>query len=137
MRNEKVMVGLIKIMKDYASVVSAGIIAIGWVVTWYLNLAHQRALKRFEYRMKALKSFLPVWNYIQKDSASLTKPEFFPILEKAREQFQLYGSNQEIKIMEKFIKAIDQKQLEEANKALARLVPFVRGQIRRELGIAE
>lgn len=122
-------------VKDWITIVSACIVAVGWFVTGYLNRVKDVAQKRLEYRLKALEAFLPVWFLIQKNGAPFTQPEFLSQLEDARSKFQLYGFKDEIDLMELFISAIEHKNLTEANTALKKLVPLVRCRIRKELNI--
>jgi hypothetical protein len=117
------------------SLVSALIVAAGWFVTGYLNRRKDVAQKRLDHRLEALKSFLPVWFSIQQGGAPFEQPGFIRQLEMARSNFQLYGQEDEIQIMEEFIHACEQHNLEIANAQLARLVPLVRGRLRQELGI--
>lgn len=117
----------------WAALGGASIVAVGWFVTGWLNRRKDVAQKRMELRLQALESFLPVWFTIQSNSAPFTDPGFLALLERSRSQFQLYGSNDEVDIFEKFIKAIETRDLAGANAALARLVPLVRNRIRQEL----
>jgi hypothetical protein len=121
--------------KDWITIASASIVAIGWFVTGYLNRLKDVAQKRLEYRLKALETFLPVWFSIQKNGAPFTQPGFLAQLEDARSKFQLYGFEDEIKLMEQFILAIEVKNLPAANTALGKLVPLVRTRIRKELNL--
>jgi len=121
--------------KDWITLVSVIALIIGWFVNGYLNRKNEIAKKRFEYRMNALQSFLPVWFFIQKNSEPFADSSFLPLLEKSRSEFQLYGTDEEINLFEKFIKGIEQKNLDSANTALHKLVPLIRGNIRKELDI--
>lgn len=122
--------------KDWIALGSALIVALGWLVTGYLNRAKDVAQKRLEFRLKALESFLPVWFSIQKNGAPFTDPRFMLLLEDARSRFQLYGFKDEIALMEKFISAIEGQNLQAANAALGSLVDIVRTRIRKELKIS-
>ncbi|WP_350239005.1 hypothetical protein U1R68_08885 [Pectobacterium colocasium] len=124
-------------IRDWITITSALIIAIGWFVTGYLNRVKDVAQKRLDYRLKMLESFLPVYFYIERDGAPFMQPDFITKLENSRSNFQLYGLKDEIELIEKFIAAINEKDLEEANKSLNKLVPFVRYRIRKELGIKD
>jgi hypothetical protein len=122
-------------VKDWITIASAFIVAIGWFVTGYLNRVKDVAQKRLEYRLKALEAFLPVWFTIQKNSAPFTQPAFLAQLEDARSKFQLYGFKDEIDLMEQFISAIEKQNIPAANTVLGNLVPLVRSRIREELKI--
>lgn len=121
-------------VKDWITIVSALIVAIGWFVTGYLNRVKDVAQKRLEYRLKALEAFLVVWFAIQKNSAPFTQPEFLTQLEDARSKFQLYGFKDEIEWMEKLVSAMEKQNVPAANEMLRALVPLVR--VRNELKIA-
>ncbi|MFD0912065.1 hypothetical protein [Methylophilus luteus] len=123
-------------VKDWITIVSALIVAIGWFVTGYLNRVKDVAQKRLEYRLKALEAFLVVWFAIQKNSAPFTQPEFLTQLEDARSKFQLYGFKDEIEWMEKLVSAMEKQNVPAANEMLRTLVPLVRVRIRNELKIA-
>jgi len=119
--------------KEWIMIVSALIVAIGWFVTGYLNRKKDIAQKRLEYRLRALEAFLPVWFSIQKNSMPFTDPKFIDKLENARSKLQLYGLDDEIQQMERFIKYIEKKDLPNANAVLIELVKLVRSRIRKEL----
>ena len=121
--------------ENWILLVSASIVAIGWFVTGYLNRAKDVAQRRLELRLKALESFLPVWFAIQRNEAPFADPGFLPQLEDARTKFQLYGLADEIELMEGFIRAVENQNVQNANKALRDLVPLVRARIRKELAI--
>ncbi|KFF61864.1 MULTISPECIES: hypothetical protein [Pectobacterium] len=123
-------------IRDWITITSALIIAVGWFVTGYLNRIKDVAQKRLEYRLKALESFLPVYFSIEKNGAPFTQPDFLTQLENSRSNFQLYGLKDEIELMQYFISAIEEKNLPEANIALNKLVPLVRSRIRKELSIS-
>ena len=108
--------------KDWISIVSAAIVAIGLFVTGYLNRRKDVAQKRLEYRLKALEAFLPVWFAIQKSRGGPFSPEFIALLEEARSRIQLYGLADEIALMESFIRAIESQNLPDANATLNKLV---------------
>ena len=120
---------------NWITIGSACIIAIGWFVTGYLNRRKDIAQKRLEYRLETLKSFLPVWFGIQKNTPFFMQPGSVDLLETARSNFQLYGYKDEIEEMEKFIVSCENKNLEKANECLKKLVPLVRNRIRKELKI--
>ncbi len=117
------------------SLISAFIIAVGWFVTGYLNRRKDVAQKRLEYRLESLKSFLPVWFFIQKNSAPFEGKGFLAMLENARSNFLLYGYEDEIELMESFISSCETRNLDDANSNLSKLVPLVKNRIRKELEI--
>jgi hypothetical protein len=122
-------------IKDWITIASAFIVAIGWYITGYLNRVKDVAQKRLEYRLKTLEAFLPVWFAILKDGAALSQPEVFAQLEDARSKFHLYGFKDEIELMEQLFSALYNKNLVEFNTILGKLVSLVRSRIREELKI--
>jgi len=126
-------------MNEYMPIVAAIlgglVVALGWYRTGYLNRANNIHLKRLDYRIKALESFLPVWREIQKDDGALNKPGVIDMLATARESFHLYGTQGDIDLIEKFVGAIESKKLDDANEALPPLVNLVKQGVRGELQI--
>jgi len=121
--------------KDWITIISVLIVVIGWFVNALLNRRHEISKERFKYQMVARQSFINVWLFIQKNSAPFTNPLFLPLLEEARKNFQLYGTDNEISLLEDFIKKCEIKDLQGANEALRKLVPLIRTNIRTELNI--
>ena len=119
--------------KEWIMIASAVIVAAGWFVTGYLNRKKDIAQKRLEYRLETLEAFLQVYLLIEKNSEPFKDPDFINKLENARSKFQLYGLNDEIEQMEKFITFIESKDLKNANDILGKLVSLVRTRIRKEL----
>lgn len=121
--------------KDWIAITAAFIVALGWFVTGWLNRVKDVRQKRLEYRLRALDSFLAVWYIIDRNPAPFTDPNFHPKLKACRTDFHLYGLSDEIERFERFIKAIEDKDLPSANNLLNALLPLVKGRIRRELHI--
>lgn len=121
--------------KDWITIISVLIVVIGWFVHALLNRRHEISKERFKYQMVARQSFINVWLLIQKNSAPFTNPLFLPLLEEARKNFQLYGTEIEIKLLEQFINNCEAQNVPGANKALAELVTLIRTKIRSELNI--
>lgn len=121
--------------KDWIAIAAAFIVAVGWFVTGWLNRIKDVQQKRLEYRLRALDSFLAVWYIISRNSAPFSDPNFLPKLEACRTNFQLYGLADEIDRFERFIKAIEDRDLPSANQLLGALLPLVRDRIRGELQI--
>lgn len=119
--------------KDILTLIAIWAAIAGWFVNGWLNRRNEIAKKRFEYRMQALQSFLKVWFIIEKEKSPFTHPDFLKLLEETRTNFQLYGEDDEIRLYEEFIRSIEKKDLENANKALHKLVPLVRKKVRSEL----
>jgi hypothetical protein len=120
-----------------ASALLAGsLVAAGWFVNGIFQRRKDVAQRRLDFRLTALESFLPVWFAIQKSGgAPFAQSGFLQQLENARGKFQLYGSEDEIALMENFVGAVQASNLTAANAALSALVPLVRTRIRAELGI--
>jgi hypothetical protein len=121
--------------KDWITIFSVIAIIIGWFVNGYLNRKNEIAKKRLDHRVPTLKAFLKVWFFIQNNNAPFTDPNFLPLVEEVRGDFQLYGQKDEIELFEKFIKSCETQDLQGANLALSELVPLVRTRIREELDI--
>lgn len=122
-------------VRDWITIASALIIAIGWFVTGYLNRVKDVAQKRLEYRLKMLEAFLPVWFAITEDGNALLKPEVQEQLLEARNKFALYGLKDENDIMNQHLTAITNKDIAETNKTLRELALLVQTRIRKELKI--
>lgn len=118
-----------------SALLAGSLVAIGWFINGLLQRRRDVTQRRLEFRLSALKSFLPVWFAIQKSGGTpFTQPGFLQQLEDARSKFQLYGLEDEIQHMESFIDAVQSSNLVAANNALNQLLPLVRRRIRSELG---
>jgi hypothetical protein len=134
--------------KDYItiSVTITGIIGVivGWFINGHLNRKNLISIKRMEYQLTAYQLVLDVWLLIDKHYVSgsdpFADPLFLPLLEKARGKIQLYGTDYERNLLEKFIKNCekrnDKANLDEANKALHELIPHILNKIRSTLEIS-
>ena len=126
-------------MKDYMPIIAALlgglVVALGWFRTARLNRENNIHLKRLDYRIKALESFLPVWREIQKDGSALNKSDVIDKLASARESFHLYGTQADIDLIEKLVSAIEKKDINAANFALPPLVALIKQGVRGELQI--
>ena len=126
-------------MKEYMPIIAAIlgglVVALGWYRTGQLNRANNIHLKRLDFRIKALESFLPVWRAIQKDGGALSKPDVIDKLATARESFHLYGAQSDIDLIETLVAAIEAQDLNAANAALPPLVSLVKQGVRGELQI--
>lgn len=121
--------------REWAMIISAFILAIGWFATGYLNMLKDVAQKRLDYRLKTMEEFLPVCFNVRNNSVSFSDHEFISHLEAARTKFQLYGLNDEIDLMEQFINEIEKQDLAGANDVLKKLVPLMHLRIRKDLKI--
>jgi len=118
-----------------AAILGGLIVALGWYQTGKLNRANNIDLKRLDFRIKALESFLPVWHEIEKDGAALEKPDVIEKLATARQSFHLYGTQGDIDLIETLVKAIESKNLQAANAALPPLVNLIKQGVRVELRV--
>ena len=126
-------------MSEYIPVVAAVlgglIVAIGWFVTGKLNRSNNIDLKRLDYRIRALESFLPVWAAVEKDGAALGNPDVIEKLAAARQSFHLYGTTSDIALIEALVGAIEANDLPAANAALPPVVSLVKQGVRLELRV--
>lgn len=126
-------------MNEYLPIIAALlgglIVSLGWYRTGQLNRENNVHLKRLDYRIKALESFLPVWREIQKDGNAFARPDTIEKLASARESFHLYGTQDDIDLIENLVCAIEADDLNAANKALPPLVELIKQGVRAELRI--
>lgn len=120
---------------EIITICSLLIIVIGWFINNHLNRKNDIAKVRFEYRMNALKKFLNVYFFIQKNSTPFADPLFLPLLEETRTLLSLYGEDDEINLYEEFIHACECRDLQKANTTLDTLVVLVRLKVRKELNL--
>lgn len=83
----------------------------GWLSAHYLNVAQTKRSKRLEYRLVMLHSFLDVWFFIEKHSTPFTDPMFLPLLQEARSNFLLYGTEDEQKSLRVSLHPLRKKML--------------------------
>src|SRR5207244_3871513 len=100
-----------------------------------LNRKHEIAKRKLEYRLDALKSYMPVAFDLSSAHPMSDETDFFNKLKTANNNFQLYGTKEEIKLMDNLIQAIQNRNLENIKKAHPALYDCVRKQLRNELGI--
>jgi len=121
-------------IKDWIMIISAVIVVTGWFINSYLNRRHEISKKRLEYRLETLHSFLPVYLSISsslqpfKDDESLNDK-----IINARVNFQLYGYQDESKLFQDFVIAIEKPDVNEATIAVNKLIKLTRARIRDEL----
>jgi hypothetical protein len=121
-------------VNDWITLGAAFIVAVGWFVTGYLNQRKDVSLKRLEYRLKALEASVPIFMAFQKKEDPFSSPDFVKQFEDAHAKILLYGLDDEIRLMNKFVKELMEKSpsFVETYSAFANLV---RSRIRRELEI--
>lgn len=121
-------------IKDWIMIISAVIVVTGWFINSYLNRRHEISKKRLEYRLETLHSFLPVYLSISsslqpfKDDESLNDK-----IVNARVNFQLYGYQDESKLFQDFVIAIEKPDVNEVTIAVNKLIKLTRARIRDEL----
>ena len=122
-------------VKEYVMIGSALIVVIGWFVNSHFNRKHEIAKRKLEYRLDALKSYLPVAFDLTSAAPLSDETDFFNKLKTANTNFQLYGTEEEIKLMDNFVYAYQKKDHEGMKKAHLSLYDCVRKQLRNELDI--
>jgi hypothetical protein len=122
-------------IKDWITLLSAFIVAMGWFVTGYLSRVKDVAQKRLDYRLEALEAFLPIGMALQKKGDPFKSPEFCKQFEDAQVKFQLYGFEDEAELMSSFTKSLLSKNQKEAENDYGKLASLVRMRIRKELKI--
>lgn len=125
----------LEMVKIWITVVSVIALIIGWFVNGYLNRRNEIAKERFKYRMIAIQSSLETWLFLTDDINKMFDPTFIPMLRSTRVNIGLYGKDDEIKLIEDFIKNFENKNLEGINETLPKLIPLFRQRVREELKI--
>ncbi len=95
-------------IKEWVMILSAIIVVVGWFINSFLNRRHEISKKRLEYRLETLHSFLPV--YLSISSSAQPFKDDKKLNDKiinARVNFQLYGYQDEIKLFQDFVNAIE------------------------------
>jgi hypothetical protein len=122
-------------IKDWITLLSAFIVALGWFITGFINRIQSVAQKRLEYRLGALETFLPIGMALQKKVDPFKSSEFCELFELAQVRFQLFGYADEAKLMSDFVQNLHAKDRTAASKAYVELANLVRIRIRSELKI--
>ena len=122
--------------KDWITLLSAFIIAIGWFVNSALNRKHEIAKKKLEYRLNALESYMPVaFSISSGPNPFKTDPQLLEKLRVAINNINLYGTEEEIKMVHRLADAIQNRDEEEVKISHPTLYECVRSQLRKELGL--
>lgn len=123
-------------IKDWITIISALVIAIGWLVNSFLNRKHEIAKRKLECRLDALKSYMPVaYSLSIGENPFKDDPELFNKLRIAANNFQLYGTKEEIEMMDNLVQSILKRDIEGIKKAHPALYDCVKKQLRKELNI--
>jgi hypothetical protein len=121
-------------IKEWIMIISVVIVVTGWFINSYLNRRHEISKKRLEYRLETLHSFLPV--YLSISSSSQPFKDDKSLKDKiinARVNFQLYGYQDESKLFQDFVHAIEKPDVNEATITVNKLIKLTRARIRDEL----
>ena len=114
--------------------ISACLAIIGWMVNNYFKRRHEIAKKRLEYRLEALHSFVPVYLSLSKSSNPfIDDPELNKKFNDASINFQLYGFEDEIDLLNSCQNSIMSNDGEKATNSLNELIELVKYRIRDEL----
>lgn len=121
-------------VKEWIMIISALIVVTGWFINSYLNRRHEISKKRLEYRLETLHSFLPVYLSISSSLEPFTNDKKLnDKIISARVNFQLYGYQDETKLFQDFVVAIEKLDNDEATIAINKLIKLTRARIRVEL----
>ena len=125
-------------IRDWVTIISVFLVITGWFVNSYLNRKSEIAKRRLDHRLPTLKSFIKMWYYVQEhpqDRYQLN--EYKKLLVDVREDFQLYGKLDEIKLFESFMEyeTGESRDSKKAKNDFEKLVELVRKRIRDELDI--
>ena len=122
---------------NWISILAASIVALGWFVNGYLERRKAVSIRRLEYRLESLKSIIPVWKALKRNTANGNLDEFQANLDAAILNFQLYGRKDEIILMKRLAVALEKRDTQEANRTFDLILPLVQTRIRRELNIKD
>lgn len=123
--------------KDIIQSASLAIAILGWGINSHINRRNEIAKKRLEFRLQMFDKLIEIKRIIDRNGAPFTDTSFEPALVSAREKFQLYGKKNEIYFMEKFIKSIEELDLDNARSTLNTLFQLIPITVRDELKIDE
>ena len=121
-------------LKEYIMLLSAALIVVGWFTNSYLNRRHEIFKKRLDYRLSMLESYIEAGV----DIANIKKDEISLKLKKAQINFLLYGTKEEIDLINDFIHRAenkDYKNSSEFKNESTKLMILVRDNLRSELGL--
>lgn len=123
--------------QDWITLLSAVLVAVGWFVNGFFDRRLSIAEKRLEYRLEALKSFLPVISSLHSQRENFfNNPESISQLRNARWQFELYGKTIEIEAFESMMQAMGSNNVELFLNKVQEVISLVLTQIRKELRIS-
>ena len=120
--------------KEWIMIISAIIVVTGWFINSHLNRRHEISKKRLEYRLETLHSFLTVYLSISSSSKPFDNDKKLnDKIINARVNFQLYGYQDESKLFQDFVVALEKSDNEEVTVTVNKLIKLTRARIRDEL----
>ena len=121
-------------IKEWIMIISAIIVVTGWFINSHLNRRHEISKKRLEYRLETLHSFLTVYLSISSSSKPFDNDKKLnDKIINARVNFQLYGYQDESKLFQDFVMALEKSDNEEVTVTVNKLIKLTRARIRNEL----
>ena len=124
--------------KECIMLLSAILVVIGWFINSYLNRKHEVFKKRLDYRLLMLESYKEVGETLEKllnNGDQSLADEFVLKLEKAQVNFLLYGTKNEIKLINKITQYASKNEHIKMKDESAKLMTLVRDNLRSELGL--
>lgn len=116
--------------KAWVALVGLVVTIVGWFVSENRKRRTTARVRGFENRMNALNLAVRMISFVDNNGAPFTDPNFLPLLEETRRNFQLYCRKDEVDNLEEFINAIDERSIIRANYALNDLRRLVADRIR-------
>ena len=121
-------------------IISSVIAILGWIVNNILKRRDEIAKKRLEYRLETLLSFMPIYKTFRDardagTSLNMDK-ELTEKINIAGVKFQLYGYQDEINLLQKFLDSINTGD-QQALIILNELIELSKGRLRKELKLPE
>lgn len=120
--------------KEWIMIISAIIVVTGWFINSYLTRRHEISKKRLEYRLETLHSFITVYLSISSSSKPFANDKKLnDKMINARVNFQLYGYQDESKLFQDFVVAVEKSDNKEVTVTVNKLIKLTRARIRDEL----
>ena len=116
-------------IRDYILVISAIVVVVGWFVNSYLNQRHEISIRRADYRVDALKSYISFY-------AKAIKTKSLTGFDDVQVSYYLYGYDDEIQLVKRIANIVTTQP---GNKnwfdLLIQLNVLTRNRLRAELGL--